>query len=302
MTRMGIPHVGRRAAAPLLAVAAISFAALGFASPALATKPTAPFTNFGDCPVKIAKLNTCIYAQTSSGFFKIKKTEVPITKTITLQGGVLENEETGAQTFENAADGNTLSKTPQTVPGGLFKIVAPSFFPEILQVIFNEFINKGFTGATATTELVGKVGISTNALIGKTGAALTLPLRVHLENSFLGNNCYIGSSSHPVVVELTTGTTSPPLPNEPITGSIGEPEFPAEGLLILKKNSLVNNTFSAPSAEGCGSQILFGIFTGLIDEAVNFEVGTPSTSGNNTATLGGTLEIASAEKVIASEK
>jgi hypothetical protein len=299
---MGIPHVGGRALAPLLAVVAMSFAALGFASPALATKPTAPFTNFGDCPVKISKLNTCVYAQTSGGFFKIKKTEVPITKTITLQGGILENEETGAQVFENATDGNTLSKTPQTVPGGLFKIVAPEFFPEILKVLFNEFINKGFTGVTATTELVGKVGISTSALIGKTGAALTLPLRVHLENSFLGNNCFIGSSSHPVVVELTTGTTSPPLPNEPITGSIGEPEFPTEGLLILRKNSLVNNTFSAPSAEGCGSQILFGIFTGLIDEAVNAEVGTPSTSGNNTAILNGTLEIASAEKVIASEK
>jgi hypothetical protein len=302
MTRMGKPHVGVRAIAPLLAVAAMSLAALGFASPALATKPTGLFVNFGDCPVKISKLNTCVYAQTSGGYFKIKKTEVPITKTITLQGGILENEETGAQTFENATDGNTLSKTPQTVPGGLFKILAPEFFPEILKVIFNEFINKGFTGATATTELVGKVGISTPALIGKTGAALTLPLRVHLENSFLGNNCFIGSASHPVVVELTTGTTSPPLPNEPITGSIGEPEFPTEGLLILKKNSLVNNTFAAPSAEGCGSQILFGIFTGLIDEAVNAEVGTPSTSGNNTAILNGTLEIANAEKVIASEK
>src|ERR1700691_5984415 len=115
MTRMG-KHVGGRAIAPLLAVVAISLAALGFASPALATKPTAPFTNFGDCPVKIANLNTCIYAQTSGGYFKIKKTEVPITKTITLQGGVLENEATGEQTFENAADGNTLSKTPQTVP------------------------------------------------------------------------------------------------------------------------------------------------------------------------------------------
>src|SRR6202040_3165161 len=109
-------------------------------------------------------------------------------------------------------------KTPQTVPGGLLKIVAPTFFPEILQIIFNEFINKGITGVTSTTELVGEVTLNVGNEISASGTALTLPVRVHLENSFLGNNCFIGSKAHPVLVELTSGTTSPPLPNEPITG------------------------------------------------------------------------------------
>ena len=113
----------------------------------------------------------------------------------------------------------------------------------------------------------------------------------------------MGSSSKPVTIELTTGETKPPLPNKAIKGSLGEGEFLEEGnLLILKKNELVNNSFSAPGAEGCGSQILFGIFTGLIDEAVNAEVGTPSASGNNTAIFKGTLENASAAAVIKSEK
>src|SRR3977135_2065437 len=177
------------------------------------------------------------------------------------------------------------------VPGGLLKIVAPSFFPEILQIIFNEFINKGITGVTATTELVGNISISRAALVSGAPNALNLPVRVHLENSFLGPKCYVGSASKPVNVELTTGTTSPPLPNTPITGSIGELEFKGEGnILVLKKNSLVNNTFAAPTSEGCGSQILFGIFTGIIDSAVNAQLELPSTSGNNTAILKGQLE------------
>jgi len=43
-------------------------------------------------------------------------------------------------------------------------------------------------------------------------------LEVRLENPFLGNSCYIGSNAHPVVIEFTSGTTSPPAPNKPING------------------------------------------------------------------------------------
>ncbi len=307
MTRMGIPRKGRRARhiAPLLTVAIVALAALGFSAPALATKPTGRFINFGNCPTKVTGVNFCVYAQTNSGEFKIKKTQVPITKTITLQGGIIVAE-TGSETWVNAANGaETLSKTPENVPGGLFKIVAPEFFPEPLKKIFNEFVSKGITGVNATAELVGPISINRGALLSGAPDALSLPLRVHLENSFLGNNCYVGSTAHPVTIELTTGTTSPPLPNEPITGSLGEPEFFEEfggQLLILKKNSLVNNTFAAPEAEGCGSQILFGLFTGLVDKAVDSELELPSVPGNNTAILTGTLENAGAVAVLASEK
>jgi hypothetical protein len=304
MTKLGITHTswGARRTASLLAAAAVSLVVLGFAAPALALKPTGDFVNFGDCPQGVAGVNFCVFATTSSGEFKIKKTTVPITKTITLQGGIIVSE-TGSETFVNATDGNTLSKTPQSVPGGLLKIMAPEFFPEPLKKIFNEFISKGITGVNATAELVGNISISRLKLLEQSGTALTLPVRVHLENSFLGNNCFVGSKAKPVDIELTTGTTSPPLPNEPITGSIGEIEVKDEGtLLILKKNSLVNNSFAAPEAEGCGSQILFGIFTKTIDNAVDSELELPSAAGNNTAILNGTLENAFAAAVKASEK
>jgi hypothetical protein len=301
MTRMGLPHAGwgARRMAPLVAAAVVSLAVLGFAAPALAKKPTGDFANFGDCPLSNSSVTACIFAQTSSGEFDISSTNVPITKTITLQGGI--NGSTGQ--FVNAADGNTLSKTPQTVPGGLLKVMAPKGWPEILQIIFNEFVNKGITGVTATTELVGEVGFNLSNALNKEGSALTLPVRVHLENSFLGNNCFVGSKAHPVTVELTTGTTSPPPPNKPITGSLGELEEKDGGtLLIANKNSLVNNSFAAPEAEGCGSQILFGLFTGIIDNAVDSELGLPSAAGHNTAILNGKQELGVAEAVKASEK
>jgi hypothetical protein len=295
---------GSRFIASLVAATAASLAILAFVSSAFALKPTGDFVNFGNCPTKVTGVNFCVFATTTSGEFKIKKTAVPITKTITLQGGIIEDEATGAETWVNAANGaETISLTPQTVPGGLLKIVAPEFFGEPLSKIFNEFINKGITGVTATTELVGTIKINRQALLEGAPNALTLPVRVHLENEFLGPKCYVGSSSKPVNVELTTGTTSPPPPNTPITGSLGEPEFKDEfTLLILRKNSLVNNTFSAPKSEGCGSQILFGIFTGIIDAAVDSQLELPSASGSNTAILSGTLENAAASAVVASEK
>jgi hypothetical protein len=277
--------------ATLLAVAVVSLAALAFAAPALALKPTGDFVNFGDCPLNNPSVNQCIFAQTTSGQFSIGATEVPITKTITLQGGLIFVEEPRSETFVNARDGNTLSKTPQTVPGGLLKVVAPLEWPEFLQFLFNEFINKGITGVNASTELVATPTLNRVNLLFATGTALSLPVRVHLENEFLGPKCYVGSASKPVTVNLTSGTTSPPEPNLPISGSPGEPEFKDEGALtILKKNSLVDNSFAAPAAEGCGSQILFGLFTGIIDSAVDSSLGLPSAAGHNTAVLKGQNE------------
>jgi hypothetical protein len=181
--------------------------------------------------------------------------------------------------------------------------VAPESFPEFLRNLINEFINKGITGVTATTELVGEVKLELGNILSKSGTGLTLPIRVHLENSFLGNKCFVGSKSNPVTLELTTGTTSPPLPNEPITGSTGELSVKAGGLILVdSKNSLVDNSFSAPAAEGCGSQILFGLFTGIIDSAVDSQLGLPSAAGHNTAILNGNQELSSAEAVKASEK
>lgn len=277
--------------------AAVLAVALVSAVPALAKTPTGEFAVFKECPVGNPSVALCFLATSSGGEFHVGTITVPINKTITLQGGSIVNEETGAETFVPAANGETLSKTPLTVPGGLLGIMAPSGWPTWLQNLFNEFINNGITGVTATTELVGNPGISRANLLNAEGTALELPVRVHLNNAFLGSECYIGSAAHPIVQHLTTGTTSPPPPNTPISGTVGELSFnEAFTLVTIKNNSLVDNAYAAPGAEGCG-----GVLSFLIDPAVNAKLGLPSAAGRNTTRLNGTLQNATAAAVKESE-
>lgn len=293
----------RRLLQSIAAIGAVAVgAALGLASPALATEhhPTGEYTPYKDCPLSTAKLADCVLAETGAGEFTVGKRTVPISKTITLQGGFIENEATEKLEFVGAEDGNTLSKTPQFVPGGLLGVVAPEFLPKFLQEIVNSLVSEGLDEVTALTELAGpatSIGLSTENLLLKTGTAISLPIKIKLNNTFLGESCYIGSNAAPVVINFTTGTTAPPSPNKPITGAAGTLAFnPSFTIVTLTGTKLVNNSFAAPKAKGCG-----GLLSFLIDPAVNAELGLPAEAGNNTAILEGNLATAGVSAVIASE-
>ncbi len=254
--------------------------------------PTGEYAHFNDCPLNGAGVVSCVYSNTTGGEVKIGSTAVPITNPILLQGGLSNN----GNTWVEAADGNTLAKVAQTVPGGLLGIMAPEFLPEWVRVIFNEFINHGPTGVTATTELVGLPGWNQSNLQEEEGTGLTLPVRIHLNNEFLGSGCYIGSSSHPITIALTDGVTPPPY-TPVLTGSLGTVHILNEGQLLKATGyKLVGNSFSVPVAEGCG-----GILSLFVDFAVDVKLGLPSEAGHNSATLKGNLEQAAATAVRASE-
>lgn len=284
-----------------LAMAAIA-AMLLPASSALAAphNPTGEYAQFADCPLSKATVNFCIYSKSSAGFFTIGKKTVPIVNPVVLQGGLEFDTQTGANTFYAAEDGNTLVRTPQPVPGGLLGIQAPSWWPSLLRNLFNETINNGSTGVTATVELAApasSIQFNLLNLIETNGTAISLPIKIKLSNPFLGNNCYIGSNTNPIVLALTAGTTSPPPPNEPIRGRLGEfAPNEAGTILTINNNRLVNNSFAAPGARGCG-----GLFAFLVDPFVDSIVGLPSPAGTNTAVLEGKLQLAQREAVIASE-
>jgi hypothetical protein len=232
---------------------------------------------------------------TSSGTFTLGKKAVPIKNPVTLQGGY---EGSGSEIkFFGAEDGNTLSKSPQPVPGGLTGITAPTSWPKFLQELFNEdIINKGLTGVNATLELAApatSIKLSTENLLFEEGVALQLPVKVHLENAFLGSNCYIGSTSSPLIVPLTTGTSGK------LKGSAGT--FSANEaftLLTFSGGKLVNNTFTAPGATGCGGFLI----EYLVDPLVNSIVGVPAGAGVNSAILEGKIQDAASSAVRASEK
>ena len=277
-------------------------AALGLASPALATEhhPKGEFAPFADCPLSTPGLSDCVLAESSAGEFTVGNRSVPIRNTITLQGGFIVNEKTGVLEFVGAENGETLSKTPQYVPGGLFNIVAPKYLNKEQKEKFEEFVNKGITGVTETTELAGPasdIGLSTENLLFEEGTALSLPVKIKLGNAFLGSSCYIGSNSSPIVIDFTTGTTSPPEPNKPIKGAAGKFEHnEAFTLITLSGGRLVNNSYAAPEVAGCGEP-----FSSLVDKAVDAALGLPAAAGHNTAILEGKLSTANAAAVKASE-
>src|ERR1700728_4675046 len=107
----------------MAAVGVLAVVALSGASSALATTPSGEYAVFAQCPLSNEELASCIYSKTESGEVALGSQKVPITNPIILQGGNAENEETGALTFVGAANGETLSKTAQNVPGGLTSLI-----------------------------------------------------------------------------------------------------------------------------------------------------------------------------------
>ena len=133
---------------------------------ALAKKqePNPEFAPFADCPINaVPKISDCVVAQTTSGEFVMGSKTVTINKTITLQGGVREGSEERPHhrrrhPLEDPADG------PGRAGGR----------------------RRGWREVTATTELTGPVLINEANLFERTGAAVTMPLRVKLSNPALG--------------------------------------------------------------------------------------------------------------------
>jgi len=298
LSRYGRLTVGRARTRFLGVLVVAAFAALGLCATAFAT-PKGEFAVFADCPVTTA--TACIHANTESGEFIVGNKTVPIEKTITLQGG-LQEAETGKLVFVAAKDGNTLSKTAQKVPGGLAGLVkcneikGSGLLEKAERASCEAIFENGLTGVNAITELAApasSIGVDLGNLLVGEGTALSLPVKVRLENALLGGACYVGSNSSPIVLNLTTGTTAPPLPNKPIKGNPGTLSTNPEGtLLTVSKNSLVNNSFASPATNGCG-----GIFEFLIGPIVNSTLGVPSAAGHNTAILNGTLQQAGSEIV-----
>jgi hypothetical protein len=257
--------------------------------------PTGSFARFSDCPLSSSVTWKCFVDETTGGVLTLGGRAVPIVKTIVVRGGMSQPTKR-VETIIPAEDGNTMSKTTLPVPGGLLGLIAPTSLPSVLRATFEDDIDKGLTGVTSTVELANPTNpgtISEYDLANEEGTALRIPLRVKLSNPFLGSTCYIGTPTNPLVLSMTTGTTSPPPPNKPLTGTSGSGEFSEESLIAtITGDSLVDNAFSAPAATGCG-----GTSGALIDTAIDTAIGLPSPEGHNTAILDGHLTLATAEAV-----
>jgi len=253
----------RRLGTLVSALAAGLMAAALLAPAAFATTPAKGYEAFAGCPspAENPSVVLCVNTKIKSGHFQMGSKDVPITKTMTLSGGT----DPLGNFFASPAGG--LSKAKQKVPGGVIGLTGLTWLAEFL----------GIEALTlyATTELAGQPG-----RLGED--PLTLPIRVHLENSALGSKCYVGSFTNPIVLHLTAGTTSPPPPNTPISGhsptSIEETTNPQ--VVHVNDAELVDNSFSAPGANGC-VLTLFGFIPISINGLVNEQSGLPAAAGTN---------------------
>lgn len=249
-----------RRSIPLLAAVAM-IAAMAFVPTASAATPAPGYERFAGCPGPDEypkPLLACIRSEIVDGHFKMGNKTVPIDNPIILSGGV--DAENG-NVVANSKGG--ISPAKQKVPGGVV----------------------GLTGLTWLLELLGSEALTLYAVTEVAGQPnlnqdLTLPIKVHLINPVLGPKCYVGSTTNPIVLKLTTGTTSPPPPNKPITGKVGQPVFdPATGV-IKQDVTYVDNSFAAPGANGC-TLTLFGFIPISINGLVNSQSGLPAPAGTN---------------------
>lgn len=279
----------RRSSARWL-VALLCMTALAGVQATNALAHTGEWAKFNYCPSTETNVAKCLYSLTTGGEVVLGNKKVPIVNPVTLQGG-LSKPTSGVRSMFAATNGVTLSKTPEAVPGGLLGIVPPESSPWLVKQLSKFFFENGLTGVNATLELAkpaSEVKLNELNLESGEGLALELPVKVHLENPFLGKECYVGSSSSPLTWKLTTGKTTPSAGIEPITGSPGLGEFKEEGTLLQINNAkLVENNWSAPKATGCG-----GILSFLVNPIIDAQIGLPTAAGHNKSILETTNDLA----------
>ncbi len=250
--------------AKLSAVAVIAAAALAMLVPAAqGATPRPGYERFAGCPSTEENPESffCFHAKIKSGHFQMGNKDVPIENPMTLTWGTDFEQE---KYLVNAKGG--LSKAKQKVPGGIIGLTGLTWLAE--------FFGSQALTLYATTELAGTPDISNPEHV-------KLPIKVHLEHSVLGSKCYVGSNTNPINLNLIIGTTSPPPPNEPISGHAGE-FFADEPAFVFgfKDIKYVDNSFAAPGANGC-VLTLFGFIPISINGLVNTQSGLPSPAGTN---------------------
>ncbi len=234
----------------LVLAAVAGFAAMAMAVPAAhATTPAPGFTQFAGCPSQAENptIAVCMRSVIKSGNFKMGNKNVPISKPMTLSGGF--NAE--LQGFAANSKGG-LSHVKQLVPGGVIGLTG-------LDWLVN-FLNIEALQLYAETEAAGLPVVTFDGL--------KLPIKVHLINPVLGKNCYVGSVSNPIVLNLQESKA---------------PEFIEDpsGILTIKNGTFTDTTFSAPGASGC-VLTLFGFIPVSINGLVNSQSGLPAATGNET--------------------
>ncbi len=234
-------------------------------------------TDFAHCPVNVTAVATCLFSSTTSTTFEIGSTTVTSSSPTTLSLG-LKYTKSGQPVVVLPDDGTQALQSPAIpVPGGVTGLPG---------------LGGGPLAVTVTPQLLGRPSVNLGNLLVGTGPGLTLPIDVLVgtPTGLLGPDCTLGDAANRIVLDLTTGTTTPPGPNTPISGSPGTVTTTSKGLITVSGMTLVDNSFAVPGADNCGQG-------GILDSALDLQKGLPSPAGSNTAILSGSSYTAPAKLV-----
>lgn len=288
-------HIRSRRFGACLAATALALGTTGLSATATADTGSDDLPDtlakFANCPVDNPDVTACFYIETSSvgltaGSFAGMHTDEPMV----LQFGTIADQE--ADTNDPVAPVNDVAalQAPNIqLPGGLAHMPWADSWP---------------LSAYITPENVGLPQLDLDNLNTSGDApVMTLDIKTRVHNPFtdvlssLGDGCYIGSDSSPIHLELTTGTTQPDDPNESISGEPGEFDFSDidDGVVVIKGQTVVDNTWGLPHADGCGAIPYVG-------DSLNWAVDLDDDqahagSGNNSAQMDTTVYQADADNV-----
>ncbi|MFD9807041.1 hypothetical protein ACFWZZ_23190 [[Kitasatospora] papulosa] len=217
----------------------------------------------------------CVTSTSPSGTIKLGNVTAT-TGSTNLQFGVVQHPAEGTYTVVPPAAGSIVSgKT--TIPGGLLGIMCPSNVP-VVSAVCGQITNATLNKVTATVESAGTPTEFSLVAGISSGPIVKLPVKIRLQNPLLGSNCYIGSSSNPVL--LRPGNLSAPGISASRFNADGS-ENPDEGSMIqiaLSGAAQGDSQFSVPKASGCG-------LGGILSWAIDLKVGLPAAAGSNNLVL-----------------
>jgi len=157
-------------------------------------------------------------------------------------------------------------------------MICPASKPPIRQLCKTLARNRKLDKVTAT---LGSAGAPSDFNLGaglSSGIPIvTLPVKIHLQNPFLGPKCYIGTNANPIVLH-PENATNPVVNSEAFDGD-GTPDPTGVMFAIFSNGGTQQDTsFSVPAATGCGKH-------GKLDGPINLKGGLPAPAGKNSLVL-----------------
>lgn len=175
--------------------------------------------------------------------------------------------------------GGVLDTEPVELSGGIQELICPSHGLHgrlIWRICGDANDRRRHADADAVTWTLESAGNLANfqlfAGLAPGVPIATVPLRIHLQNRYLGDDCYIGSEGEPIVTQ--PASLAQPEVEFLHFASNGTPNTEGQMLDIKSHGSQGSTGFTVPVASGCGRN-------GVLDRAIDDKVGLPSSTSTN---------------------